>query len=91
MQTPTTDQIREAIDSGSTGEKVGMPDPAAAPLGTDAEAAGTPPTAGERELAARTAPRLQNVGQGPNGAAIYIALVLAIAAIIVMIVTLAAA
>ena len=35
-------QLRRDIDSGTTGDKVGWPDPAAAPLGTDDEAAGTP-------------------------------------------------
>lgn len=35
-------RLRHAIDSGNTGEKVNYPDPAAAPLGTDEEAAGTP-------------------------------------------------
>ena len=30
------------IDSGRTGDKVAFPDPAAAPLGSDEEAAGTP-------------------------------------------------
>jgi hypothetical protein len=39
---PNTDQLRHAIDSGRTGDKVNFPDPAAAPLGTDSEAAGTP-------------------------------------------------
>jgi hypothetical protein len=34
--------LKEAIDSGSTGDKVASNDPAAAPLGTDEEAAGTP-------------------------------------------------
>jgi hypothetical protein len=37
------DQLRNDIDSGRTGDKVPYPDPAAAPLGTDDEAAGTPP------------------------------------------------
>jgi hypothetical protein len=41
----TTDQLRDDIDRGRTGDKVAFPDPAAAPLGTDAEAAGTPPDA----------------------------------------------
>jgi hypothetical protein len=41
------DALRAAIDSGHTGDKVAVSDPAAAPLGTDAEAAGTPPTPGE--------------------------------------------
>jgi hypothetical protein len=40
MVNPTP--IRRAIDSGRTGDKVDFPDPAAAPLGTDEEAAGTP-------------------------------------------------
>lgn len=39
-----TDQLRIAIDSGRSGDKVDAVDPAAAPLGTDDEAAGTPPT-----------------------------------------------
>ena len=37
------DLLRADIDAGRTGDKVAYPDPAAAPLGTDAEAAGTPP------------------------------------------------
>ncbi len=45
----TVDQARDRIDSGQTGEKVDWPDPAASPLGTDAEAGGHPPT--EEELA----------------------------------------
>jgi hypothetical protein len=36
------DQLRRDIDSGATGDKVRASDPAAAPLGTDEEAAGTP-------------------------------------------------
>jgi hypothetical protein len=39
---PQTGTLRQAIDSGKTGDKVPAADPAAAPLGTDAEAAGTP-------------------------------------------------
>jgi hypothetical protein len=34
-------QLRRDIDGGATGDKVNWPDPAAAPLGTDEEAAGT--------------------------------------------------
>ncbi len=37
-------RLRDLIDRGRTGDKVAHPDPAAAPLGTDDEAAGTPPT-----------------------------------------------
>lgn len=39
----TTEQLRDAIDRGATGSKVPYPDPAAAPLGTDDEAAGAAP------------------------------------------------
>lgn len=35
-------QVRDRIDRGETGDKKAAPDPATAPLGTDAEAAGTP-------------------------------------------------
>lgn len=51
----TTEQLRADIDAGRTRDKVDYPDPAAAPLGTDAEAGGTPPSpqtvAGERARA----------------------------------------
>lgn len=47
---PTVDRIRIDIDEGRTGEKVAFEDPAAAPLGTDAEAGGNPPTRAERRL-----------------------------------------
>src|SRR4051812_6510651 len=40
----TIEQLRADIDSGRTGDKVSAPDPAMAPLGTDDEAAGTPPS-----------------------------------------------
>ena len=49
-------RLRARIDAGLTGEKVDHPDPAAAPLGTDEEAAGATPTPGEARLAARSAP-----------------------------------
>ena len=47
----TADQLRSDIDSGRAQDKVAHSDPAAAPLGTDAEAAGNPPTVEEVELA----------------------------------------
>ena len=37
-------KLRDRIDRGETADKVDFPDPAAAPLGTDDEAAGTPIT-----------------------------------------------
>ncbi|MGE5616001.1 MAG: hypothetical protein ACM3X5_03725 [Bacillota bacterium] len=46
-------QLRDAIDRGRTGSKVPYPDPAAAPLGTDDEAAGTPPTPAQSAEALR--------------------------------------
>ncbi|MDB5572421.1 MAG: hypothetical protein JWN93_3604 [Hyphomicrobiales bacterium] len=53
----TTDRLRWEIDSGRTGDKVAYSDPAAAPLGTDDEAAGAPPSERsiETALAAETA------------------------------------
>jgi hypothetical protein len=39
----TVEQLRDDIDHGRTGDKVDWPDPAAAPLGADEEAAGVPP------------------------------------------------
>ncbi|MGF7172407.1 hypothetical protein [Azospirillum doebereinerae] len=41
--TAETNRLRDAIDRGLTGDKVPASDPAAAPLGTDDEAAGTTP------------------------------------------------
>lgn len=50
----TTAQLRDDIDSGRTGDKVDWSDPAASPLGTDEEAAGSAPSAGQiRETRAR--------------------------------------
>lgn len=40
-------RLRDRIDRGASGDKVAFKDPAAAPLGTDDEAAGTPPTAAQ--------------------------------------------
>ena len=49
------DQARDRIDTGKTGDKVAVDDPAAAPLGTDAEAGGetTPPDAIDRSTVAQ--------------------------------------
>ena len=48
----TTEQLRIAIDQGNAGDKVDASDPAAAPLGTDDEAGGTPNSASQVRLAA---------------------------------------
>jgi len=54
---PTSDRLRADIDTGREGDKVGFVDPAAAPLGTDDEAAGTPPTNEQLRMAARDVAR----------------------------------
>lgn len=51
---PSADRLRHDIDQGRAGDKVPFPDPAAAPLGTDDEAAGSPPTPAEVEEAYAT-------------------------------------
>jgi hypothetical protein len=48
---PTTDRLRHDISRGRSGGKVNFSDPAAAPLGTDDEAAGTPPSTESIKLA----------------------------------------
>jgi hypothetical protein len=47
----TTDRLRHDIDRGRGGDEVDNFDPAAAPLGTDDEAAGHSPTPAEIKLA----------------------------------------
>ncbi|MDF2120580.1 hypothetical protein PY365_33955 [Roseiarcaceae bacterium H3SJ34-1] len=47
-------QLRAVIDRGKTGDKVPAADPAAAPLGTDEEAAGTPLSRSAIEMAYRS-------------------------------------
>ena len=90
MQTPTSDQLRNSIDSGHTGEKIGMPDPAAAPLGTDAEAAGASPTAAELKLEAQSAPSTPDLqGRAPVGIFVYLALIAAVAIVLVGVLVLA--
>jgi hypothetical protein len=49
----TVEQLRNDIDHGRTCDKIDAPDPAVAPLGSDEEAAGTPPDPAAVE-AART-------------------------------------
>ena len=49
---PTSDAIRMAIDAGKGSDKIAFPDPSAAPLGTDDEAGGHPPTPEQRRMAA---------------------------------------
>jgi hypothetical protein len=49
----TAEELRIYIDSGWTGDKIDWPDPAMTPLGTDDEAAGTPPSRERVKLALR--------------------------------------
>jgi hypothetical protein len=66
------DQLRAAIDSGKTGDKVAASDPAAAPLGTDDEAGGAPPSANEVMRAAATEMRVIMPRPNRIGPAIWI-------------------
>lgn len=92
MQVPTSDQLRHDIDSGGTGDKVAASDPAAAPLGTDAEAGGAPPTVAERAMAAKQ-PRQSSRDRAhpPSGIAIYLALVLGVGIALILVLSLAQA
>jgi hypothetical protein len=54
----TSDHLRDEIDRGGTGDKVAFSDPAAAPLGTDAEAGGHAPDRDQvKRAAAHETPR----------------------------------
>jgi hypothetical protein len=79
----TSEQLRIAIDSGLADDKVRYPDPAAAPLGTDSEAAGTPPTAEQVNSAYRHEVRRAEP-RGPlfSGATFYVAVIMGIGAIL---------
>jgi succinate dehydrogenase / fumarate reductase cytochrome b subunit len=48
---PEAQKLKDAIDTGQTGDKVDFYDPAVSPLGTDAEAAGTPNTPAQVTMA----------------------------------------
>lgn len=66
-------QLRRDIDKGKTGDKVAGTDPAAAPLGTDDEAAGTSPVVEGatarpgRDRHPDPAPNAANPEQTPDG------------------------
>jgi len=84
----TVDRLRADIDSGRTGDKIPAPDPASAPLGTDEEAAGTPPT---REAVA-SARRMETSGpsatperrHGLGAAWVLVAAVVCIAVVVIV-------
>jgi hypothetical protein len=78
------EQLRGDIDSGRTGDKVRVSDPAAAPLGADDEAAGTPPAPGvvARERA-QPAPRPgPEPAQGRGGSWLLPAVIIAVVVIV---------
>jgi hypothetical protein len=83
----SVERLRSDIDHGRTGEKVDWPDPAAAPLGTDDEAGGTPVGAAvgravhRAETAASSVPRQKR--QGLGAAWIVIAAALIFGAVII--------
>lgn len=62
----SADSLRHAIDRGRGADKVDFPDPAAAPLGTDDEAAGTSPTPARVRLAAAHELRQPALGRSTN-------------------------
>ena len=79
----SVERLRVDIDRGRTGDKVDWPDPAAAPLGTDDEAAGTPVAASlggavhRAETATPRVPRQMRHGLGAAWVVIAVAAVFA--------------
>ena len=75
----TTAKLKHDIDRGRAGDKVAVIDPAAVPLGTDDEAAGTPPTprlaeqAHQDEIGARPVSSERN--DSDHALAIYIGII----------------
>jgi hypothetical protein len=78
----SVDQLRAEIDRGATGEKTDNADPAAAPLGTDDEAAGAPISRFqlEQEAAARPA-AMHRPDYDARAVAFYIGAIAAIGAV----------
>jgi hypothetical protein len=75
----TGEQLRADIDAGRTGDKVAHPDPAAAPLETDAEAGGdSTPFPLERR------PTAHGLRQHWGGFAFYIVATGAVAAFVIV-------
>ena len=88
----TSAQLRDAIDRGWTGDKLPWPDPAAAPLGTDDEAAGTPPPRVriDRAYRAETTRFPDHAGSGPSWTLpiiLVVAFVLTVGALLLLIQT----
>lgn len=81
---PTTDRFRADISRGRTGEKVNFPDPAAAPLGTDDEAAGHAPTSHEREMEDRHRPQPNPPPESSQGPVVFYFGIAAVIAIVII-------
>ncbi len=73
------DILRADIDSGRTRDKIGHPDPAAAPLGTDDEAGGAPPTPRQVQMARAYEHGSPEAGSRPSGRTLWVLLLSAIA------------
>jgi|tagenome__1003787_1003787.scaffolds.fasta_scaffold19933800_1 hypothetical protein len=81
----TVEQLRSDIDHGRTGDKVDWSDPAAAPLGADEEAAGTPVPAnlvGKARSVERRAGAHEGKSSGPGAAWILIGFLVVLAVVI---------
>lgn len=76
--------LHDAIDTKRTGDKVAFPDPAAVPLGTDDEAAGSPPSSAAVEQAMRTSAKTNPLARRHpvSSVTVYMTIVAAIAAVI---------
>jgi hypothetical protein len=78
------ERLRHAINAGKSGDKRPMRDPAAAPLGTDEEAGGTPPTpeqvaeAAQHEMAQRV---LREGDRTSNAVILIVILLIAVATV----------
>ena len=81
------DQLRDDIDRGRTGDKADWSDPAAAPLGTDDEAAGTPPRAKAVRVARRreraTPVKSTSARWRPHASWVQVAIVLVLIAAVI--------
>lgn len=62
-------ELRGAINRGETGDKRAMGDPAAAPLGTDEEAGGTPPSPQQAAVELAQGKEIGRVAGGDDRAA----------------------
>lgn len=80
---PTADRLRHDIIRGKAGDKVDHSDLAAAPLGTDDEAAGKPASPEElRIAAANTHTKPPNDKTAAGAASFYVAILIAIVVVV---------